>query len=646
MNSSDQSEEQMTQPPTIDEAYEWAQAAFQRKDFEGAITRCRQILEVAPESIPAFGLLGASLNQSGKIGEEIDTLKQAIESNSDSPRLYANLGELQRIAGDLEGSIVSLEHAAAADPDNSFIHVSLGTAHRGKGDLAAAEKEYRRALEIDPGSAPTHYFLGRIYLVSKRPDEAIQAYSTALEHDANFPPACLGLAELLFQKYKGRVIQKIEKGISTDNMERAAELALRAIRNGVGTMKSHLLAGKILIELNRIDEANNILQTASKYGEKHPDLYVALSVVYSRLNEDDKARDISRRLLREFPVGSRVSASPEARILVLECLYGDAFRAPFYGRYIHAHANSISAVRPNRVSLHHMFIQGIKKDEIESFKNNYDVIYNNVVNAEVNNKNGYSDNIQYLLDRAELPVINPPDLIAQTTRDQNYARLHKLDHLIFPKTIKVDLATDSVPGILERVEAEFEFPILVRSLTAQNSAEIEKVDDIDALRNTLTQNASQPYYFIQYHESKYRSGNFIRTRGVFIGGTLYPGRMTLSGNWLVGNVGNRTKEKELMETSREFRDEEQRWLTNPVDVIGQANMAAFHSVDEVIGLDCYGFDFGIAEDGRAILFEANACMNCLAIRKHITKYPYLEPAVENMQRAMEELLIGKAKGTA
>ena len=642
MTSSDQNGKQDWRRLTADEDYRWARNAFRREKFDRAISLCRRILEAEPDSVPAFDLLAASLNRSGKLMEEIGALRSAADSGAQAPGHYGKLGELQRVAGDTGEAIVSLQHAADIDPDNPVTHVNLARALYDKGDHAAAEKQFKRALELDPRSVPAHHFLGNIHCMSENWGEAKQAFSTALDLDADYPPACLNLAELLF-------VQRKSEDRAAD-LERAAGLARHATRQATGSLFSGLLfyslllTGKILIELEQFAEATKILEEAGNRPEKHADLYVALSVTYCKLDERKKARAVSQRLMREFPLGSRLCANPHAEVLVLEPLYDGAFVEPLYGPLAYAQKNTIGFLPPDRVSLHHIFFQGINENKIASFKNKYDVVFNNVVNAEVNSRRGYGKIVRDILDRTGLPVVNSPDAVDLASRDKNYERLNKLDHLIFPKTVAFDLDAGETATILERAEAEFAFPVLVRRAESHGPRGLEKVDSLDALRDSLARFAKGPCYLTQYHESKRWKGNFLRYRAVFVGGRIYPSRMNLSENWLVGPSIDRPQDKKLTEASSEFKDEEKRWIADPRSVIGQANMAALHAVDGVLGLDCYGVDFGIAEDGQVIVFEANASMDLLTIRSHVAKFPYLRQAAEDIKSALEDLLIGKARG--
>lgn len=466
-----------------------------------------------------------------------------------------------------------------------------------------------------------------------------RALEQALKRNPDDSEACLELAELLFRQPGSA------KGAG---LERARELAERAILGGPVKFEAYLLMGKILVGLERFMDAIKALNVAENFDQDHPDLYVALSVAYAKTKRLKQAQGISRRLLGKYPVGSRPCPRPEAEVLVLETLNNTAFVTPSYGAEAYAHTNFIAALPPQRVSLHHLYIDAIGEDGHDGWEHipadTFQVIYNNAANAELNLMRGYSAKVRAIAARLGLDVVNGADATDLTTREKNYERLQGIDNLIFPKTVRFEFARGEVDGIAGRIEAEFEFPVLIRSVGTHEATALSRVDNAEGLRKALPRFARWPCYVIQFHQSRHRSGNFLMYRAVFIGGEFYPARMYLADDWLVSGPAQRGFAQTLIGADPKFQDEEKAWLKDPEAVIGGANMAALHAVDRVIGLDCYGIDFGIDPDARIIIFEANSAMNLLSIRRHVRKFPYLKAAAHSIQSALEDLLIAKARG--
>jgi hypothetical protein len=58
----------------------------------------------------------------------------------------------------------------------------------------------------------------------------------------------------------------------------------------------------------------------------------------------------------------------------------------------------------------------------------------------------------------------------------------------------------------------------------------------------------------------------------------------------------------------DHRAEEARYLSDMTAAIGPSTVAALARIGEVLALDYGGIDFGLDQEGRVLLFEANAGM--------------------------------------
>jgi len=658
--------------PTLEQALGEATAAVHAGDLARAEGLARAILERTPGSVAAQNALAAVLGRSGRIAAEIAARRAEPARNGGDADRQALLGEFERVAGNPAAAIEALEAATALKPDDAALWVNLGRARFDAGDFEGAEGAFRRAAEIAPQSSASDYFLcdasdfvagepafrraagndagfplshqfvGDALLSVGRAEDAIRAYSRAVEADPDSIPACLRLAELLHTRERSAQRAQERSPGRVADLERALGLVERARRLGADDPAGLLLAGQILLGLGRYGEARQVLEPALALPRRHPDLYVALSVAYARTGEDEKARNVSARLLREFPVGSRPSPRPEARALVLEFLGHRAFMEPLFGIHAYAHTNTIGLVPAHRVSFDHAFMEGVTRERAIRFAEDYDVVFNNVVNAELSISRGYGTRIRRILEETKLPVVNDPGRVELTLRHVNYARLRHIEHMIFPRTMLLDLRETGEEDAIKRIASEFAFPVLLRRAGTNRASTLVKAEDAESLRAALGPLGGGPVYVIQFHESRHRSGNFLMYRGIFVGGRFHPGRMYMADGWLVSGPAQRSLERTLIEASPELQEEEMAWLADPEGAVGAENLAAFHAMHEVIGLDCYGFDFGIAGDGRAIVFEANATMNLLSIRRHVPKFPYLAPAADAIARAIEDLIVARA----
>ncbi|MCZ6637997.1 MAG: hypothetical protein O7C66_07370, partial [Alphaproteobacteria bacterium] len=496
-------------------------------------------------------------------------------------------------------------------------------------DAKAAEAIFRRALELNHTFLAAHQGL--------RGALGRQEENGGAGIDSSYPVkgACGYFADIL---HRGTLAS-----VSDDDLRRAIAPAAQAMREKEQSQGPLLVLGKLLLECELTQMAKEILEAALRPEGNHPDLYIALSVCYAKLAAAADAKNITGRLVSEYPMMSRTSPSAEAQVLVLEALYSPYVDTPHYGVKVYSHTNTIGAMPAERVSLHHLCINGLDED-YSALKGDYDVIFNNIGNAELNKIYQYGRRSGGIIDFLDLPTINDPEHIDRTTRDENYRRLKNVENIVFPKTVYFENVEKSTDTMIETVNRDFDFPVLFRTPGHHRSSGLYMADTVDELREAIENMSSDAVYVIQFHESRHSSGNYLMYRTVFIDGVFYPGRMYLSDSWLVSGPAQRGLRRTLIAENSGFQADERGWIDDPEKVLGAANMEALKNLNDVIGLDCFGADVGLLDDGRLLVFEANACMNTLANRRHVEEFPYLKPGADEIQAAIERMILDKAAG--
>ena len=89
---------------------------------------------------------------------------------------------------------------------------------------------------------------------------------------------------------------------------------------------------------------------------------------------------------------------------------------------------------------------------------------------------------------------------------------------------------------------------------------------------------------------------------MFIDGALYPLHLAVSADWKVHYF---TAD---MAANPACRAEERHFLEAMPEVLGPQALAALALIGQSLGLDYAGIDFGLAPDGKVLVFEANATM--------------------------------------
>jgi tetratricopeptide (TPR) repeat protein len=223
----------------------------------------------------------------------------------------------------------------------------------------------------------------------------------------------------------------------------------------------------------------------------------------------------------------------------------------------------------------------------------HDVVFNAVGDAELCGE--ALAGAAAVIARTSAPVLNPPEAVSATDRATNARRLAGIDGLKAPTTIRASKAALLAdPGL--------KTPILLRSPgfhTGQNFLRIGTKNDLIEACKALP---GEDLLAIEPLDACGADGLFRKYRVMMIEGELFALHMAASRDWKVHYF---TAD---MAQRPDLRAEEAAFLERMPQVLGARAMSALSAVQNRMGLDYAGIDFGLSRDGEVLLFEANATM--------------------------------------
>jgi tetratricopeptide (TPR) repeat protein len=243
---------------------------------------------------------------------------------------------------------------------------------------------------------------------------------------------------------------------------------------------------------------------------------------------------------------------------------------------------------------------------------------------------------EFLRRNDTIAVINRPEHIALTSRDENFRRLDPIDGISFPKTVrcgKEHLRESGSKAFLE--ENALSFPLIVRRTGTQTGQTTAKAENRQGLKEYAELVEGEEFYVIQYVKNPFSEKYFRKMRVFFVDGHIYPVVCHIDDVWNV-HGDNR---KELMKKNKWMREEEEAFVTDCRSYMGKEAFAVLQGLHEVIKLDFFGVDFTIMEDGAILIFELNAVMRHHF--DHSEHFPYLIPSLQNITNAFNKMLEDK-----
>jgi tetratricopeptide (TPR) repeat protein len=224
-------------------------------------------------------------------------------------------------------------------------------------------------------------------------------------------------------------------------------------------------------------------------------------------------------------------------------------------------------------------------------------------------------------------AVNPPERIAHTSRESVARRLAGVPGCRVPQT-RLHPAGD-LHAMTAQAAPPPPFPVLVRPAGTHGGEAFEKIDDLPQLQAFLAKHVAGHYYLTPYVDYRSSDGYFRKYRFFYVDDEILPYHLAIDHRWKVHHTTTGMADHSWMQA------EEQAFLDDPWRVFGTAQQEALRAVRDTIGLDYFGIDCALGDDGTLVVFEVNASM---LVHGNNEQFPYKTEAVERIKRAFHTML--------
>jgi tetratricopeptide (TPR) repeat protein len=239
--------------------------------------------------------------------------------------------------------------------------------------------------------------------------------------------------------------------------------------------------------------------------------------------------------------------------------------------------------------------------------------------------------------RTNAPVLNQPETVLQTGRQNNATRFARVPGVIAPQIqaiAKQSLLGRDGPQML--LAAGFGFPVLLRSPGFQTGLNFVLVENASTLAQAAAALPGDEVLAIQFLDAAGSDDMIRKYRVMMIGGAFYPLHMAASRDWKVHYFSSEMASRE------DLRREEAAFLGDMQTSLGETAVNALNAICTALALDYAGIDFGLARDGRLIFFEANATMVIVPPPDELV-WDYRRHAIGRALEAAKNLFAGRAR---
>jgi len=258
----------------------------------------------------------------------------------------------------------------------------------------------------------------------------------------------------------------------------------------------------------------------------------------------------------------------------------------------------------------------------------YRYLLNLITEPEHNDK--VLETLRKLLRETRAKVVNRPEAVLGSTRDQVAKKLSGIDGLFVPKAIRLPGAK---PHLLRQAieQKGLNYPIILRRAGMHTGQTMTLVESPAGLPDVME--GEGDLIATEFVDFRSDDGLYRKYRAFFIGPEIIFRHMLVSDNWNV----HAEDRKRFMAERPELRDEEAALFNKTEGDFPAAVGRVLQAVRDRMELDYFGMDFAILPDGRAVLFEANATMNFFPLLSD-PRFAYLQRCVAPAQRAFLALV--------
>ena len=209
--------------PTL-AGWEEGVAAFTSKNYQGAATEFKELVDQNPEGYRGHYMLGLSLEQLGRKEEALHHLRKAYDLNPNDLSIKVALGRAYfkvRRYGDVTKLLSSVDASSLPGAQQAAFFQIRGQAKFKNGDTSGATADFEQLARLKPNDPQIQYMYGTTALSLGQTDTAIAALtkaSTLAPGDADKKRA---LAQALIKK--GRETR--DKAAKKQNYFKASKLA-------------------------------------------------------------------------------------------------------------------------------------------------------------------------------------------------------------------------------------------------------------------------------------------------------------------------------------------------------------------------------------------------------------------------------------
>jgi Flp pilus assembly protein TadD/glutathione synthase/RimK-type ligase-like ATP-grasp enzyme len=459
--------------------------------------------------------------------------------------------------------------------------------------------------QVDPASTDLLFEQGYLLEQLGRVTEARSFYGRVLERVPTHLGALTQLAGLL---------------LAGDALAEAGALYLRTVQAHPNDIATRVSLGNLLFKANQVAAAREQFEAALRIDPAYRAAHAGLAYVMDQLGDMERA------------------ALYRSKAFSGQCMVNLPYRGPKQP----IHVLLLMATTTGNVPTHRFLTNQIFERILvatEFYEPGlplppHHLVFNAV--GEADTSAAALAGAAAVLANTKAPVINPPSAVLATSRQAVAERLAAVPGVVTAKTLLLKrerlLQSDAATVLAEQ---GLRFPLLLRTPGFHGGQHFVRVEAMAGLVEAVGSLPGDELLVIEYLDARGADGQSRKYRVMLIDGKLYPLHLAISQDWKIHYFSADMAE------SPENRAADEAFITDMPKVLGAAAVGALERVQEILGLDFGGIDFGLNDRGEILIFEANSTMS-VVVPDPDPRWDYRRPAVRRIYEAVLRMLVDRA----
>ncbi len=524
-------------------------------------------LAVHPRDVRALCLRGVLAQQLGLPDAALGFLQKALAFEPDNPVVMLTLANVYAKSRKSDVALQLYERLLFLQPSNARALFEYAQVLQQRRSFQEAITCYLKLIVIEPGFFQAYNDLGAAWIACGEWTQAENCINRALVLNPEYPEA------------------HTNRGVIYQNSNRHEEAiasyhdALQYRPDYIGALLG--LGAIYSLQMNYV-AAEQFYRQALAVDPEQVESHQKLGVLLHKLGRPDEALWHRKRSYEIEHIFQDHTKNPVRTVCVLLCT--DAGNVPV--------DDLLPLSRYSRVSYVMEYVTDADLLVLPAF----DLVFNAIGDRDY--CDGTDEAVQRFLRNTAKPVMNRPETIRKTGRDNIPRLLSEIPDVVCAPTLRQPLS--SFKKVLLD-STDLTFPVIIRPAGSHGGKHLEKVESAQDLLGVTLVKASH-YYASNFINYRSADGYFRKYRMIFIDRRPYPYHLAIGKHWIVHYV---TAEMDGCEWKLQ---EELNFLRNPQAVLGHAAMAAIERIGSEMDLDYCGIDFSMLSDGQVLVFETNATM--------------------------------------